>query len=161
MGNVEISTDSLFKEYECSTGKMLLKAIRVNSQKQVEEAIEFARKQLINPSLKKSHDEDYQFMTQKILQYLTRKYDVGDGFLSWKTPVEYAMSTGANHTLDYLKDTIIKLGRTDNAKRINAEKSPSISAAVGTIDGDRVALAKSRLHTLRHGGAPGAGAENN
>ena len=153
MGNVEMSTD-LFKEYECSTGTKLLKSIRNNDVTQTEQAIEFARKQLMTPNMKKTHEDDYNFMKLRITQYLTRKYDVGDGMLYKKTPVEFAMTLGSTNVVDFLKDTIIKLSRTEEQGKINADKSPSITAAVGTIDSDRVALAKSRLQALRKKGNP-------
>lgn len=152
MGNVEMSTN-LFKEYESSTGKLLIKAIRNNSQKHVSDAVEFARKQLATPNMNKSHQEDYNEMVSKMMLYLTRKYDVGDGMLYKKTPLELATSVEANEgVIEFLKETIFSLTHTKQESQINLEKSPCIKAAVGTVDQDRVSLAKSRLHVLRNKG---------
>lgn len=154
MGNVTMSTDSLFKEYESSTGKLLIKAIRNNSQKQVAEAIDFARKQLATPNMKKTHEDDYNNMTSRMTQYLTQKYDVGDGMLYKKTPLELAASVESNNTIEYIKDTIFSLTHTKQESHINLDKAPNIKAAVGVVDQDRVALAKSRLQELRNKGKP-------
>jgi len=153
MGNVEM-TPEFMKEYEHNTGKLLLKAIRNDCKQQVENAVDFARKQLATPNMKLSHDEDYAIMTQKMTAYLTRKYDVGDGMLWKKTPVELAMAVEAHETVEYLKETILKLSQTKEQRHINTDRAPAIQAAVGNIDQDRVALAKSRLQALRKKEAP-------
>lgn len=147
-------TADLFKEYESSTGKLLIKAIRNNNQKQVAEAIETARKQLATPNMSKTHEDDYNHMTSKMAQYLTQKYDVGDGMLYKKTPLELAISVESNNTIEYIKDVIFSLTHTKYESHINLDKAPCIKAAVGTVDQDRVALAKSRLQELRNKGKP-------
>jgi len=147
MGNVETG---LFKEYENVTGTMLMRAIKSNSRMQVEQAIEFARKELASPNLKKTHDEDYEMMREKMNLYLTRKYDIGDGMLWKKTPVELATSLEANDALQAIRETLLKLSQTKDQKHINTDRAPAIQAAVGNIDQDRVALAKSRLQALRN-----------
>ena len=150
MGNVQKATDELFKEYESSTGKMLLRGIRNNNQQQVADAVDFARKQLAQPNLKKNHEEDYRRMTEKMTAYLTRRYDVGDGVLHWKTPVDFAESLGSHLVIEYLKDTIYQLGqKVDRERTVNVDKAPAIKAAVGTVDSDRVSLAKARLKEFR------------
>lgn len=149
MGN-EVS-NSLFKEYESNTGKLLLRGIKNNNKIQVENAIDTARKQLATPNLKKSHEEDYAYMAQKMTNYLTKKYDVGDGILYWKTPVDYAQALNSEHVIDYLKDMILQVSQKSNKQEeINIDKAPSIKAAVGTIDADRVSLAKARLQEMRN-----------
>lgn len=101
--------------------------------------------------MKKSHEEDYEMMTQKMSAYLTRKYDVGDGMLFKKTPLELAIAVEANESAELIKYTIGKLSQTKEQNHtINTEKSPGIHTAVGNIDQDRVALAKSRLQALRN-----------
>lgn len=148
-----MSTD-LFKEYESSTGKLLIKAIRNNNQKQVADAIDVARKQLAKPNMSKSHEDDYNDMTIMMTKYLTRKYDVGDGILYKKTPLELATSVESNNTIEFIKDSIFSLTHTKQESNINLDKAPCIKAAVGTVDQDRVALAKSRLQELRSKGKP-------
>lgn len=147
MGNVETG---LFKEYESNTGTMLIRAIKSNSRIQVEKAIEFARKELATPNLKKTHDEDYELMREKMNLYLTRKYDIGDGMLWKKTPLELAAMVEAVEAMEAIKESLLKLSHTKEQKHINMDKAPAIQAAVGNIDQDRVALAKSRLQALRN-----------
>lgn len=152
MGNtVRAASDALFKEYEVSTGKLLFKAIRANSKKLVAEAIDVARKELANPNIRKNHEEDYIRMTEKMNTYLTRKYDVEEGFLNWKTPIEYAKDLGSEEVIPYIEEMIIQLNqKSDKERAVNLDRAPSIKAAVGTVDADRVALAKARLQELRN-----------
>lgn len=140
----------LFKEHENTTGRMLIRAIKAGCKKQVSVALDSARKELATPNMKKSADEDYELMTQKMTAYLTRKYDVGDGMLFKKTPIEFAEAMNAPDIVEFINDTLIKLSQTKEVKHINLDKAPGIQAAVGTIDQDRVALAKSRLLALRN-----------
>mmetsp|Transcript_30515 Transcript_30515/g.51545 ORF Transcript_30515/g.51545 Transcript_30515/m.51545 type:complete len:154 (+) Transcript_30515:119-580(+) len=149
MGNAEI-TSNLFTEYESTTARRLLTGITNKNLKQVEDAVEYARKQHIIPNLKKSYSEDYADMTEQMLIYLTRKYDVGDGILFKKTPIQYAQKLAADDIVAFLNDTVIRLERKDNSKVINQELSPATSAAVGEIDADRVSLAKARLMKIRN-----------
>jgi hypothetical protein len=148
MGNVEVS---LFKEYESQSGNLLISAIKSSNKKKLEDAIEVARKQLITPNMKKSHEEDYKEMTNKILVYLTQKYDVGDGVLYRKTPLELAKSIGSDEITMYLEENIKKLEAAVKATEVaNTEKYEGISKNVGKIDKDRVSLAKSRLENFRN-----------
>lgn len=147
MGNTEIS---VFKEYEHQSGSLLLVAIKMNNRKKLQDAIDYARKQMITPNLKKSYDEDYKEMAEKMLTYLTRKYDVGDGLLHRKTPLEFAQSIGSDDVVELLNETIQKLqSSVDECTTRNTEKYESISKNIGKIDKDRVELAKSRLEKLR------------
>jgi hypothetical protein len=147
MGNV---SETLFKEYEATTGAKLLKGIQSNEKKLVVEAIDLARKQLMTPNMNKTHKDDHSNMVIQMTAYLTRKYDVGEGLFFKKTPLEYAEAIGSSETIEYITETIKNLAKHDQNKVINNEKSPAISSAVGTIDKERVALAKSRLQYMRN-----------
>jgi hypothetical protein len=136
----------LFKDYECTTGKLLLRAIGANSEMLVKQAIEVAKNELIKPNLKKNHADDYEEMQEKIKLYLTQKYDVGDGLFGKKTPIEYAKKIGANDVVPCLEDSIRRIGNTDASKQINCDHAPTTVAAIGgKLDPGRVALAKERL----------------
>jgi hypothetical protein len=152
MGNATTSvSDALFKEYESTTGKLLLRGIRNNNKKQVTDAIDFARKELATPNMKKTHEQDFAYMTQKMTAYLTRKYDVEEGILHWKTPLDYAKSLGSELVIEVLENMILQLAqKTNDEKEVNIDKAPSIKAAVGKVDADRVALAKARLQEMRN-----------
>jgi hypothetical protein len=152
MGNATTSvSDALFKEYESTTGKLLLRGIRNNNKKQVTDAIDFARKELATPNMKKTHEQDFAYMTQKMTTYLTRKYDVEEGILYWKTPLDYAKSLGSDLVIEVLENMILQLTqKTNDEKEVNIDKAPSIKAAVGKVDADRVALAKARLQEMRN-----------
>lgn len=153
MGNtVRAASDAMFKEYESTTGKLLFRGIRNNNKQQVVDAIDFARKELIAPNMNKTHEEDYARMAEKMTEYLTRKYDVEEGILHWKTPLDYARSIGADNVVECIEETIVQLNqKVDKVKReINVDRAPAIKSAVGTVDADRVALAKARLQEMRN-----------
>jgi hypothetical protein len=150
----------LLKEREYNTGKKLFQAISHNSAEKIEECINFAKKE-IKPDLNGKPEEDFELMKSKLTAYLTRKYDIGDGFLFCKTPVEYATSLNANFAINALNDAIARLIRHnkpskasnifsfDNKNKIdnNIEVQPSFSNGV---DSDRVNLAKERLKSFQN-----------
>ncbi|KAJ1415665.1 hypothetical protein B484DRAFT_159030 [Ochromonadaceae sp. CCMP2298] len=147
MGNShDGSAIDMFKDFEFTTGKLLLRAIGANSVDQVKQAIEFAQKELIRPNIKKSAEDDWEEMAEKIKLYLTRQYDVGDGMFGKKTPVDYAKKIGSNDVVPLLEDSIRRIGNTDASKEINIDQAPRTVAAIGgKLDPGRVALAKERL----------------
>jgi hypothetical protein len=152
-------TPEFLKDHEYSSGHLLLRSIKVNSKKQLTEAIEIARKELLplhRSNLKLTHDEEYERMQAKMVSYLTRKYDIGEGYLNRRTPIEYAIHLGGNidEVIDCLKENITILSRTLHEKKISVDKAPRTAAAVGRVDRDRVALAKARLESLRNGKNP-------
>ena len=72
--------------------------------------------------------------------YLTTKYDIGDGKLKKKTPLEYAESLGADDVVTFLKSLIqdidIKTQQLAGSSGGNEKKN---------VSNDRVVLAKARL----------------
>lgn len=155
MGNsIRNATDNLMKEYEISTGKLLLKAIAADSPEEIEKAISVARKELVNmrASVRVTHDEEFETMTKRMLKYLTQSYDIGEGLLFKKSPVNYAKSLNATEAVRYLEITIEKIISSDTTTdgRNTAISAPKTTAAVGKIDRQRVDLAKERLKELRN-----------
>lgn len=67
-----------------------MKAIRENSKEGVRTAIETARQEFVKPISKKtSNASDYKDMVTSLINYIEKKYDIGDGPLFLKTPLEY------------------------------------------------------------------------
>lgn len=148
MGNVELGADKLFKEYEHKNGRLLLKGIRCNSAEQVEHAIDVARKELANPSLKNDHDQEFNMMIDKMKLYLTTTYDVGDGMLAKKTPLQFAKTCSSVAVIPVLERNIASLNQEEHTR----STMPLTSSLVGKVDRDRVTTAKERLKELRNKG---------
>ena len=69
---------------------MLLQGIRADSKKQLQSAIDLARSDLKKTHMHLDHDQEYVLMIEKIAKYLTKSYDIGEGILHKKTPIDYA-----------------------------------------------------------------------
>lgn len=151
MGNkLGRATDQLFKEYECNTGQKLFRGIKANSKVQIEMAIEEARHDWMSSSIKKSPEQDFEEMTKKVLKYLTRTYDVGEGMLHKKTPVQYARDCDATEAAAYLETTIVSLQNHRSPEERNTQiTAPVTTQLVGKIDGSRAKIAKERLQAFQ------------
>lgn len=150
MGNT-FNTDNLMKEYEHVSGKRLLRAIRANHAGNVKESIEAARKELLSGDRRKSHDEDYDNMVRKMTTYLTRQYDVGDGMLFGKTPLELAASVGSDQATEAINEELAILSKNKASSEILERKGASVSqsTALGKVDKDRAVQARERLKEFK------------
>ena len=145
------TTDSLFQEYECNTGRQLLRAIRADSKERVAAAIETVRKEYMTAKVKNTHEKDFENMTRKVMRYLTRYYDVGEGMLHKKTPLQLAEECEAIEVVQYLTETLetLKRHRDKDDGLLGMTTAPKLNAAVGKIDKDRAELARERLKEYR------------
>jgi len=76
--------------FEYVTGKLLLAALRKDSEEALLAAIETARKEFVQPiNGKTSNSSDFRDMVECLTRYLTKPYDIGEGFLFPLTPLEY------------------------------------------------------------------------
>jgi hypothetical protein len=82
MGNSN-ERPKMFGKYEHSSGKILILSIEENQRSQTQGAIDAARKDFTTLA----HGVDYDDMVKKMIEYLTRHYDIGDGIAFRKTPL--------------------------------------------------------------------------
>jgi hypothetical protein len=163
MGNDASSTtapSSIFREYEHQSGRRLIAAIRANSKEATKVAITFARKEFTKPfSSVISNASDYDEMAVKMERYLTKPYDIGDGVVFKKTPLEYANSINAKESIAVIEETLTKL-RADIHKsesQSNLPLTPPTQKAAGVVERpiigevtrERAELAKERLKAFQ------------
>lgn len=149
MGNTPTPAipEMLLKDYEHKTAQRLIRGIKANSRRQLEEAFDSARKELLSNNTKLAHDKEFENMVKNMIAYLTRGYDVGDGALFTKTPLEIAREYHADVAIEFIEEKIAHLQKSEvGAKEIDKRgiNVPATSSA-GRVDKDRVALAKERL----------------
>jgi hypothetical protein len=143
------STFGIFREYENLSGKKLIEGIRHESTEFVKGAIETAKRECLKPVASNTNKTEYEDMVTIMLEYLTRKYDVGEGMMKKKTPIEFAKSVDA-------KDAELLIFATiKEYEGMQAEAKPRVSHAVGEVTKDRAELAKERLKAMRDKGIPG------
>lgn len=135
------------KEYENVCGKKLIRAIKANSPTQLEESYEMAKKELLPRSKGTAHDKEYENMIRKMTLYLTRGYDVGDGMLFKKTPLQIAEEHHSDLAITFINRTLAELKKNEIAAEMLEEQGLKVKAnsVVGDIDKDRVHQAKERL----------------
>jgi hypothetical protein len=75
--------------------------------------------------------------------YLTRQYDVGDGPLFTRSPVEYAKHLKAQKVEQVITRNIMEL------EGLIPGSGPKFNQAVGEVTHERAALAKARLQALK------------
>ena len=157
MGNkFEMPID--WKEYEYKTGKKLLRAIEIDDVEQLDRCVELVKKELLKINYKISPDQEYDKRMENLTIYLTRFYEVGDGVVFKKTPLEYARDLKSESCMRYIQEKLALYSRTDssatvikNAANINSQKIET--KQLGKIDNDRVKLAKERLIAYRNKGS--------
>ena len=157
MGN-SMETPKMFFAYEHSSGKRLLASIQTNERDVTQAAIDFARKEFTKPiSIITANSSDYDDMSSRMEKYLTKPYDVGDGIIFRKTPLEYCQSIGSLESAAVINENLQKLSsvyravkKTKDGKEIESTTPPGgiESLTVGTVTHDRAALAKSRLQAF-------------
>jgi hypothetical protein len=100
-----------------------------------------------------AHDKEYEYILMKTKQYLTRGYNVGDGVIFTKTPLEVADMYSADQATAYMRDQLDQIQRRENSMKVNASSIPintnEKAATVGVIDKARVAEAKERLRAFQ------------
>lgn len=144
--------DMLVKDYEHKTAQRLIRGIKANSRRQMEDAYDSARKELLSSNTKLAHDKEFEIMVKAMLSYLTRGYDVGEGAIFTKTPLEIAKEYHANEAIAFIEEKLeylqkSEVGGAEVKKRgINVPSSTS----TGRIDKDRVAQAKERLKQFQN-----------
>lgn len=146
MGN-KLTPPDILRDYEHTSAKKLIRAIKANSRTQLEDSFEMAKKELLPMSKGTTHDKEYENMIKKMTEYLTRSYDVGEGMLFKKTPMEIAEEYQADQAIVFIKQSLEHLQKNEIASKILDEKGMKVesSTSVGNIDRDRVQLAKERL----------------
>jgi hypothetical protein len=146
MGNSS-SALPLVKEYEHIAGKKLIRAIKANSKMQMEESYEMAKKELLPKSKTSTHDKEYENMIKQMTLYLTRGYNVGDGVLFTKTPLEIAKEFHADQATEFINKALEQLNKNEIAAEILKEQGLKVTSTsvVGSVDRDRVQTAKERL----------------
>lgn len=144
---------ALKRDYEYLTGQKLIRAIKANSRPQLADCVDLARKELKSNNVKLAHDKEYEYMVKQMILYLTRGYDVGDGVLFTKTPLEIAEMNHSDVAIAFINETLSQLNRNEIGSKILADRGVSgitpVSATIGAVDKDRVAQAKERLKAFQ------------
>lgn len=134
-----------FTSYENTSGKKLLVAIDLNNKEATQVAIDYCRSEFT----KKSYALDYDEMMEKMENYLTRHYNIGDGIIFRKTPLEYCEHKQAEESALVIKENL-QILRGVNRKKCGEENSAGReSATVGLITQERAVLAKERLKAFQ------------
>lgn len=111
MGN---STSNIFSSNaEYITGVKLLSAIKANSPTLLQSAFEQARTEIV-----KDHNSSFTRANELVAQYLTQKYDYGEGMFNKKNPIEYCELLGANEALVELVKLLITVSRSEEARNV-------------------------------------------
>lgn len=141
MGNAANNVSKALEPSEYMSGKKLLNGIKANSPDQIEAAIEICKKERIQGNSGTNHEKQYDVMHQKMTNYLTGKYDIGDGVIFKKTPLEYAKSLANDEAVRCLERAIRDLEMTENKDKM--------TKTVGLVTSDRAATAKDRLREFQ------------
>jgi hypothetical protein len=103
---------ALYIGLEYNTGKLLLKAIRMDDEFTFKKAVDTAKKELQEQArndIEKEHDEDFETMNERMIQYLTRPYDIGEGILGKCTPDQFCVKNEASSVKLRLRDLLREL----------------------------------------------------
>lgn len=152
MGNSQSEGNAMnmFHSYENRNGKLLLAAIKNDCLEEFHIACETARKEFVRPKTRSSNAAGFDDMLQGMYEYLTRPYDIGNGPLFTKTPLQYA---------EMLKSTKIIGPLTEKIKELEKSK-PAIRPVDNVFDGrsgtsdssHRANIAKDRLRAFQKNG---------
>ena len=133
----------ILQQYEHKNGKKLIAAIKLNSALRTRQAIEEARVEFIRPTKKTSNEAEYDEMINGMIKYLTQGYNVGDGILFTKSPIQYGEYCKADEALEVVKSELEKyqqmLQRNENVTEKPRDR----------ISSDRAKLAKERLKNFQ------------
>jgi hypothetical protein len=156
MGNESsIPTPSIFKEYEHISGKRLIAAIRADSRASTIAAVDFARKEFTKPFSKNtSNVSDYEDMVGKMERYLTKKYDVGDGVVFTRTPLDFARSIRSNQAAAAIEESLAKIRTESHTAGVQlGDKSAGTvieRPVIGEVTHERASIAKERLKEFQN-----------
>lgn len=154
MGNTATPAipEMLLKDYEHKTAQRLIRGIKANSRRQMEEAYDAARKELLTANTKLAHDKEYEIMVKSMIAYLTRGYDVGDGMVFTKTPLEIAREYHADEAIAFIEEKIEQLQKSEVGAKEVSKRGVGVApaASAGKVDKDRVAQAKDRLRQFQN-----------
>lgn len=131
----------VLQSYENKSAKKLLDAIKRDSSKHILIAIESAKVEFIKPTKKAANQAEYDEMVLGMMKYLTRKYDIGDGVLFTKTPLEYCAIMKSQLAKETLESEIEKYKAMESKLDSRDRGSDSMNA--------RANLAKERLKAFQ------------
>jgi len=144
MGNSSNSISGLVKEYEYQSGEKLIRAIKADSRQQLDACMDFIKQEFISQSRKMAHDKEFEMLQQIIKNYLTRGYDIGDGVLFTKSPLEIAELNHAQVAKAFIIEKLENIKRFETLSTTSSNATSNRSTG-GAIDKSRVAEAKERL----------------
>lgn len=151
MGNTA-EKPSILEEYEHKSGKQLIASIRVNQRDVTQMAIDFARKEFAKHATGFIPvSSDFDEMSVKMEKYLTKHYDIGDGIIFTKTPLEFCDSIGSSESAAVIKENLQRISMVTNGKKegLHPVVAGIENAAVGLVTHDRAILAKARLQAFQ------------
>ena len=95
---------------------------------------------------RQANESGYQDMVNSMLQYLNKKYDVGDGAIFIVSPIDYCKKLNAHEAKKCIEDNIAKLKASKEFDKANdaIKKGGDVRQGKGQ-DSERVQLAKDRL----------------
>lgn len=154
MGNTPTPAipEMLLKDYEHKTAQRLIRGIKANSRRQMEESYDAARKELLTANTKVAHDKEYEIMVKSMIAYLTRGYDVGDGMVFTKTPLEIAREYHADEAIAFIEEKLEQLQKSEVGSKEVSKRGVGVAptSSAGKVDKDRVAQAKDRLRQFQN-----------
>lgn len=149
MGN-SADKQSILEDHEHKSGRRLLASIRVNQRDVTQMAIDCARKEFAKHATGfLSVSLDYDEMSAKLEKYLTRSYDIGDGIIFTKTPLEFCDIIGSSESAAVIRENLQRISMVTNGKKDGAHPVGIDNAVVGLVTHDRAALAKARLQAFQ------------
>lgn len=154
MGNTPTPAipEMFVKDYEHKTAQRLIRGIKANSRRQMEESYDCARKELLSNNTKTAHDKEYEFMVKSMITYLTRGYEVGDGVIFTKTPMEIAKEYHADEAIAFIQEKLEHLQKSEVGGKEVSKRGINVASTsiTGRVDKDRVAQAKERLKQFQN-----------
>ena len=121
--------------FEYVSGRLLLAAIRNDSEADVIKAIEAARKEFVKPvNGKKSNSSDFRDMVDCLTKYLTKPYDIGEGLLFPLTALEYCARLKSFKCEAAIRDKLKELQKqrsgdsTQQGRRVKQSTDASLRA---------------------------------
>jgi hypothetical protein len=134
-------TPSSLSSLEYKTGKLLLAAIQANNSQLLEDALETSRKQYVAEHAMTVGGDPYESLVKSMVKYLTRGYDVGDGPLFLKSPLQLCERLRADESAARINTELDRLSKAQTSS-LTASKQGGPEKKDAD---DRVEQAKARL----------------